>query len=143
MTDLTGLYQVAENEHIDIDCFDLASREALSIMDNTGGCHIAVNPFKLTSYADEKTKLAHELGHCVTGSFYNRWASCDVRQRHENRADKWAVHHLITANDLDAAVAQGHADIWDLAEHFGVTEDFMRKAVCLYVYGNVAEDLYF
>ena len=30
-----------------------------------------------------------------------------------------------------------------LAEYFEVTEDFMRKAVCLYVHGNVATELYF
>ena len=28
--------------------------------------------------------------------------------------------------------------MWDLAEHFGVTEDFMRKVVCWYTYGKTA-----
>lgn len=32
--------------------------------------------------------------------------------------------------------------MWDLAEHFGVTEDFMRKVVCWYMYGNLDVDLY-
>ena len=30
-----------------------------------------------------------------------------------------------------------------IAEYFGVTEDFMRKAVCWYTYGNLATELYF
>lgn len=143
MTDLKGLYQVAEDEHIDVDCFGLSSREALSIMDEDGACHIAVNPFKLTSYADEKTKLAHELGHCLTGSFYNRFACCDIRQKQEKRADRWAVLRLIPEEELDEAVAEGYDSLWALAEHFGVTEDFMRKAVCFYTYGNLSAELYF
>ena len=44
---------------------------------------------------------------------------------------------------LDDAIAQGHTELWDLADYFGVTEDFMRKAVCWYVHGNLASELYF
>ena len=43
----------------------------------------------------------------------------------------------------DAAIAAGHTDMWDLAEFFGVTEQFMRKAVSLYIHGNTAAELYF
>ena len=41
------------------------------------------------------------------------------------------------------AVAEGYDQIWSLAEYFGVTEDFMRKALCWHVYGNVESQLYF
>ena len=87
--------------------------------------------------------MGHELGHCITGSFYNIHTAVDCRQRHENRADKWAIHTLIPVDALDDAIAHGCTEIWDLAEHFGVTEDFMRKAVCYYVHGNIAAELYF
>ena len=40
-------------------------------------------------------------------------------------------------------MADGYTEVWELAELFGVTEQFMRKAICLYVHGNVAEELYF
>ena len=87
---------------------------------------------------EEKVKLAHELGHCETGSFYNRWAMLDVRQKHENRADKWAIRKLVPESDLDRALRDGHTELWDLAEQFGVTEDFMQKAVWYYRHGNLA-----
>lgn len=93
--------------------------------------------------ARETVHLSHELGHCLTGSFYNRYTPYDVRRRHENRADKWAVRSLIPAPELDEAIASGHTQMWELAEHFGVTEEFMRKAVCLHVHGNLATELYF
>ena len=40
-------------------------------------------------------------------------------------------------------MAAGHTEIWDLADHFGVTEGFMRKVICYYTYGNLATELYF
>ena len=45
--------------------------------------------------------------------------------------------------ELDEAVAAGITEPWALAEHFGVDEDFLKKAVCLYTYGNLAAELYF
>ena len=87
--------------------------------------------------------LAHEMGHIETNSFYNVHSPLDVRQKHENRANKWAIKQLITEEELDEAVANGHTEVWDLADYFDVTEEFMRKAVCLYTYGNLATELYF
>ena len=143
MKELQEFYRLAEQETIAIDRFRLLSRESLSIMDDDGKCYIAIDPGKIACEADERTKLAHELGHCITGSFYNRYSNFDCRQKHENRADKWAISETISEVDLDDAVASGCITIWDLAEWFGVTENFMKKAICWYTYGNVATELYF
>lgn len=143
MKTLQQLYRTAEQQNIAVDRFALSSREALSITDEDGTCFIAIDPSKISSETDERTKLSHELGHCIMGAFYNEHSNYDCRQRHENRADKWAVKHLIPVDELDDAVASGCTEIWELAEHFGVTEDFIRKAVCYYVHGNLATDLYF
>ena len=50
---------------------------------------------------------------------------------------------LVTEDALDEAVADGCCEISNLAERFGVTEQFMKKAVCYYVHGNLAAELYF
>ena len=143
MIALSKLYQIADEENIEVDCFDLSKRESLSMMDDDGYCYIAIDPYKLRSTEDERMKMAHELGHCLTGSFYNIHATVDCRQRHENRADKWAIRTLITYEALNEAVAEGYTEVWQLAERFGVTEQFMQKAICLYTCGNVATELYF
>lgn len=143
MKTLQECYRTAQQENIAVDHFPLRSRDALSIMEPDGTCYIAIDRRKLTSQNDERTKLSHELGHCITGSFYNEYSNFDCRQRHENRADKWAIRYLIPVDALDDAVAMGHTELWALAEHFGVSEAFMKKAVCLYVHGNVAQELYF
>ena len=140
---LLELYDIAERSNIDVDCFSLHKRESLAIQGEDGNCHIAIDPFQLSSEADERVKLGHELGHCKQGAFYNRWAVCDVRKKRENTADKWSIHRLVPVDDLDDAVANGYTEIWSLAEYFNVTEDFMRKALCWYVHGNLATNLYF
>ena len=76
--------------------------------------------------------LAHELGHCVTGSFYNRYSEFDVIAKHERRADKWAIKKLIPEDELNDAFEHGIVEPWDLAEYFNVTEDFIIKAVEFY-----------
>ena len=117
-------------------------------LDSHAAGHVPVGPAGrsvchcLGPLAQETVCLAHELGHCETGSFYNQYAALDVRQRHENRADKWAIQHLIPVEDLDEAVVEGCEDIPALSEHFCVTEDLMRKAVCWYTHGNLAAEMY-
>ena len=142
MTTLLDLYEYAENQGIDVDWVPLEQATSLSIPLPDGSYAIAVNPWKLDTLEQETVCLAHELGHCKTGSFYNQYAALDVRQRHENRADKWAIQHLIPVEDLDEAVVEGCEDIPALSEHFCVTEDLMRKAVCWYTHGNLAAEMY-
>ena len=143
MKTLQEIYHIAEQENIVVDRLALSHREALSIMDGDGDCFIVIDPYKIRSEIDERSKLAHELGHCVTGAFYNQYSNYDCRQRHENRADKWAVKQLIPIDQLDDAIAAGYTEIWELAEYFGITEALARKAVCYYVHGNLATELYF
>lgn len=77
MITLSKLYQIADAQNIEVDCFELHKQEALSIMDDDGTCFVAIDPYKLRSDHDEQLKL----GHCMTGSFYNRYAAADCRQR--------------------------------------------------------------
>lgn len=134
---LNGLYTLAANDGIEILPFGFSTQEALSIMDSDGRCYIGIDPCKLTSIIDEKMKLAHELGHCETGAFYNVYSPYDIRQRCENRADKWAIKKLIPEDELDAAMAAGYTEPWELAEVLDVSEPFIRKALNWYSHGNL------
>ena len=136
------LYRYAEQQDIDVDWVSMELATSLSVPLPGGQYAIAINPWKMDSLAMETVCLAHELGHCETGSFYNPYAVCDVRRKHENRADKWAIRRLVPRAEYAAALAYGFTDIHALAERFGVTPEFMKKAVCLYTYGNLATDLY-
>ena len=143
MYNVPALYDFAKQQDIEVLRYPMKENGSMSLMLEDGRCFIGIDKSIQDGGAEERVHVSHELGHCITGSFYNIYAAIDHRQRHENRADKWAIHQLIPVKDLDEAVADGCCEIWDLAERFGVTEQFMRKAVCYYVHGNVATELYF
>ena len=139
---LPELYHCAQTNRIPVVRYPMPHCGSMSIQTESG-CVIGMDESVCDRGKEELTHLGHELGHCLTGSFYNVYSPFDLRRRHENRADKWAVRTLIPAQALDEAVAEGVCSLWELAEHFSVTEEFMRKAVCLHVHGNLATELYF
>ena len=141
--EISALYDIAAQQNIDVIAYPLSENGSMSIMTDQGQCFIGIDSGIQDGTAQEMVHMAHELGHCVTGSFYNRYAAIDHRLRHENKADKWAIQKVIPMESLDEAVAQGCTELWELAEWFHVTEDFMKKAVCYYVHGNLASELYF
>ena len=143
MLSIGELYADCEKLNIQVLECPLPENGSVSILDGQGACHIGMDHSVLDAAAQERVHLGHELGHCATGSFYNRYSPYDLRRKHENRADKWAIRRIIPVESLDEAVAEGCTQIWELAEWFGVTEQFMRKAVCLHVHGNTATELYF
>ena len=141
--EINALYDFANQQNIEVIPFPMPENDSMSLMTEDGTCYIGIDPTIQTGGAQERVHLCHEIGHCVTGSFYNIHAAIDHRQKHENKADKWAIEHQIPVEELDDAVAHGYTELWQLAERFEVTEDFARKAVCYYVHGNVATELYF
>ena len=141
--EIRNLYDLAKQQNIEVLSFPLPENGSMSLMLDDGSCFVGMDNSVRDGGVQERVHLSHELGHCVTGSFYNIHAAVDYRQRHENRANKWAIQALIPVEDLDDAIAEGCTEIWELAERFQVTEEFIRKAVCFYVHGNVAEELYF
>lgn len=137
------LYDFATQQNIAVLVHPMPENGSMSVMLEDGQCFVGMDESVRDGGVQERVHLSHELGHCVTGSFYNIHAAIDHRQRHENRADKWAIQTLIPVEELDDAIASGCTEVWELAERFQVTEKFIRKAVCLYVHGNLAEELYF
>ncbi len=104
---------------------------------------IFLDKSRLKTKAEEKSALLHEGGHYATGTTHEVSSPFDLVEKHEYKADKWAVERALSAEDLDDAIAAGYTEMWDLADYFHVTEEFMRKAVCWYTYGNLATELYF
>lgn len=132
MLETSALYQYAEQSNATVMRSKLPVNGSLCIDTDEQSYYIGIDETMREGSAEHRTHLGHELGHCATGSFYNRYATCDVRQKHENRADRWMIEHMIPEAELNAAVADGHTEAWDLAELFGVTEEYVRKAVLLY-----------
>lgn len=143
MTELLTLYRQAESRGIPVYHLPLKLVGSLSVMDADGQCYIGMDVQHRLSDAEQRVRLAHELGHCLTGSFYTRSGSCELRRSCELRADRYAVRELIPEAELSQALRQGVTEPWELAELFGVDEPTVQKALCLYKFGNLATELYF
>lgn len=123
MCEIKELYKIAESNDIEVFngnfpiCKGIASDGFIGIDNDLKG-------------AGETVCLAHELGHCMTGAFYSVTAPMLDRVRAERKADKWAIKKLVPADELERAMKCHY--LFEVAEIFGVTEDFIRKAVKYY-----------
>ena len=82
--------------------------------------------------AEERSYLSHELGHHIKGALYSKETPCFTRGQCEHKANKWAIHKLIPFRSLYAAFRKGYVEVWQLAEYFDVTEDFILKTMEIY-----------
>lgn len=143
MDRLGCLYQCAEDHSIEVDFFLLDRATFLAVPLGDGACAIALDPTKLETTVQETVELAHELGHCIAGVFYGPESPQILINKCEYKASKWAIKKLIPEKELMAALQHGYTEFWELAEHFNVTEDLVKKAICLYTYGNLNTEIYF
>lgn len=83
--------------------------------------------------AEKISIVAEEIGHYKTtsGDILDQNKLANIKQ--ELLARRWAYEKIIPIDEINKAVAQGITEVYDLAEHFEVTEKFMRD--CLKHYG--------
>lgn len=106
----------------------LNDTKALSL--EFGGSFIALE--KTLFGAEEKELAAHELGHCEYGGSYNLYSPYDIKEKAENRANKWAYYKLVPPGELRAALQNGIVEHWELADLFDVSCDFMLNVMDYY-----------
>ena len=123
------LYGIAERRGHVVVCESLTETPSLSLQTNKR-CYIAID--QRLNVQQEREALAHELGHCEYGGFYNRYSKYDIRAKAERRADKWAFARLVPYGQLMQAVRHGVTEVWELAELFDVSCEFMQRAIAYY-----------
>lgn len=112
-----------------------AKSAVLQLNKNVYGVFIDSSRLTIT---EETVCVAHEAGHIATGTTHAICSPYDVVARHEYHANKWAIKKLIPEDELNEAVRRGNTEVWELAEEFGVTEDFMAMAVYYYKEGRLS-----
>ena len=142
MSQIISLYDELNRAGVRFYHWDLDDVQAVTI-ELKGRYGVFMDFGNIRTEAEELVTVAHEGGHISTGATHRVDSPYDLVEKHEYKADKWAIRRLIPEEALDEAVADGCTELWQLAEHFGVTEEFMKKAVCWYVHGNLAAELYF
>lgn len=123
---LLSLYDLAAENKIDVYYYPLRHMKSISTPEAIG-----VDVDMLSSSREEKECLAHELGHCMTGSFY-RVNTLETRGRMEERANRWAYKTVLPLSELQEALQNGITEPWELAEYFELPQKFIEKALCYY-----------
>ncbi|MDD7511019.1 MAG: ImmA/IrrE family metallo-endopeptidase [Peptostreptococcaceae bacterium] len=79
--------------------------------------------------AEKMSIVAEEIGHYKTtsGDILNQNNIMNVKK--ELLARRWAYEKVIPLDALNMALADNITEIYDLAEHFEVTEEFMRECL--------------
>ena len=125
---LDQLYAVAEQDGIEIDDVHMRELKAVSFPEGW----IAIDSRKYDTLTEFKCDLAHEIGHCETGSFYNIYSPYDLKEKCERKANRRAAEILMPVNDVRRALRRGITQVWALAEYFDVTQDFAAMALDMY-----------
>jgi Zn-dependent peptidase ImmA (M78 family) len=125
---LSTLYARIIADGISID--DVRTRELKAAAFPQGW--ILYDSTRFVSDRELKCVLAHEYGHCKTGSFYNIYSPYDLKEKCEYKANKYAVHMLMPYNEVWRALHKGCWTAWALADYFDVTEDFAQMALNMY-----------
>ena len=128
MTRLQGLYETADGLGLQICHLPMERLTAISTPDG----FIGMDVDKLETSAQETVCLAHEMGHCLTGSFYTVDTGLQQRQRCEERADRWAMGQLVPLEELKQVLQGGITCTYELAEHFDVPEPFLCRCIQYY-----------
>ena len=128
---MKALFAAARSCGIKVEYTKLPENSSLSIEYN-GQQYIAMDYSLLFKTSEERVHLAHELGHCITGSFYNFYSCFDIRAKQEYRADVWAAEQLIPVQELLMAFERGYSELWQLSDYFQVTESFIVTVIDIY-----------
>lgn len=142
-TKIDSLYQWLDEQNVYVidRHLDMSSTDTKAVTIHLMGTNdwgIFVDRQKMKNSAEEYCTMLHESGHYATGTTHKVYSPYDLISRHEYRANKWAIRCAVPAEELAAALAAGYTEVWSLAEYFGVTEDFMKRAISWYAHGNFA-----
>lgn len=125
---LAEVQRELEAEDIIVQDTPLRSHSCLAL---ANGRIVGVDPRRFDSEAELCTALIHEDGHFASGAFYLPYSPYQVKAQAEYRADKAAILKYLPYEEVAACLRRGDS-MAELAEYFGVTEAFARKACALY-----------
>lgn len=125
---LSELYERAARQGIEIDILMMRELRAVSFPEGW----IAIDRSRYHDDIEFKCDLAHEIGHCETGAFYNIYSLFDLKSKCERKANKRAVEILMPLDEVRHAMRKGYRTAWALAEWFEVTQSFAEMALAIY-----------
>jgi len=125
--ELSDFYGYCREHQIDVIPYLGAPSPGTTIRD---GCWYAIflDFSKIRSTRVLKGICCHEMGHAATGALHKVSSPYETVERSEYRANRWCAEHYLTAEEFREAFAAGITEPWQLAEHFDLPEEDIRRA---------------
>ena len=131
MKQLLSLYSELQKAGVRFYTWDMNCSDAVTI-EMDGQYNVFMDFDQIRTLAEEKVNVAHEGGHALTGATHKVRSPVDLIERHEYKANKWAIKKLLPKDELWAAIRHGYTEPWQLADYFNVTEPFICQAIQYY-----------
>lgn len=125
---LQDVYSRIENNNISVFPFGIDKIKAVTIeTDNRYG--IFVNHEEIVDKNEEFCVLAHEYGHCKSGTTHKLNSSFSLICQHEYRADRQSIIDLLPVSKIQEAIQNGSQTLYEIAEFVDMPEAFVSKAI--------------
>lgn len=117
-----------EDNGINIFPFGISDVKAVTIeVDNRYG--IFVNHNEISNTDEEFCVLAHEYGHCKSGTTHKLNSSFSLICQHEYRADRQSIIDLLPVSKIQEAIQNGSQTLYEIADFVDMPEVFVSKAI--------------
>ena len=131
MEHLSSLYNKIIEKNIFLFDYRIPNSKGATIETNKN-YGIFIDYYKIDSLQDEFRCVAHEYGHCISGATHKLTSKFDLIEKHEYRADKYAILDLLPEALILEAVSSGCNESWQIAEYLDMPQDFVEKAIHIY-----------
>lgn len=128
---LNEVYLKIKNAGIELFDFKIKNYDAATIKyGETYG--IFADFCEFSDLKSEFIAMAHEYGHCISGTTHKIYSPYELIEQHENRANRAAVHEFLPYEMLLEALNNGNGELWQIAEYLDMPERFVEQAIELY-----------
>lgn len=132
---LNKLYNIAENEKIDIINFKMKKSKARII--NIDNSYIFIDYSKISTYTEEKCLLAEELGHYYFSAYYSFSSSQINIDKQEYKALKWKSLVCVPLKSILSCFKKGICNLSDIATELQVEPTMVEFAYNYYKENNM------
>lgn len=110
---------------VDVVDLKLKANVAIAFFDD----FLVIDREKCKTSTQERTVLAHETGHYLSGAFYLANSPYEVKEQSEHKALAASCEKYLPPDEIRAAMRSGYTETWQLAEYFDLEEDYIKKAL--------------
>ena len=126
------LYDKIEKENIILMETDTISRKAVTIKDENTKDYGIFYENNCSDTNEEFCVLAHEYGHCKSGSTHKLYSKFQLIGQHENRANRAAIYEFLPVEKIKDAFKREYFEYWEIAEYLDLPESFIIMAIEIY-----------